>query len=195
MSPKIETLSTFQFFQKFPDEEAAQKFFETRKRKPPESVMVQALVPEGAIVLPNGHGTAPGLVISGAPLIPSGRAKMLVMLPGPPRELRPMFLEQVLPLIQSEFPPAEPFLCRTLKTTGLGESYLEERIAGLVAHLLPAGLELGYCARIGEVDLRLVARGPNSEIARNRGLETNSSRPLRLRRPGTYAEIGKRGKL
>lgn len=140
-----------------------QKFFETRKRKPPESVMVQALVPQGAIVLANGHGTAPGLVISGTPLIPNGRAKMLVMLPGPPRELRPMFLEQVLPLIQTQFPPAEPFLCRTLKTTGLGESYLEERIAGLVAHLLPAGLELGYCARIGEVDLRLVARGPNAE--------------------------------
>src|SRR3954470_1676841 len=64
-----------------------QRFFESRKRKPPESVMVQAMVPEGATVLPNGHGTAPGLVISGAPLVPGGRAKMLVMLPGPPREL------------------------------------------------------------------------------------------------------------
>jgi len=54
---------------------------------------------------------------------------MLVMLPGPPRELRPMFRDQALPIIQSHFPLAENFLCRTLKTTGLGESFLEEKIA------------------------------------------------------------------
>jgi nicotinamide-nucleotide amidase len=52
-----------------------------------------------------------------------------------------------------------PFVCRTLKTTGLGESFVEEKIAGPLQSLTEAGLELGYCARVGEVDVRLVARG------------------------------------
>ena len=54
---------------------------------------------------------------------------------------------------------ASPFVCRTLHTTGLGESAVEEKIAGPLQPLVAAGLELGYCARIGEVDVRLVARG------------------------------------
>ena len=134
-------------------------FFEQRKRKPPESVKVQALVPKGAIVLANAHGTAPGLAFVGNPIASGARTRMLLMLPGPPRELRPMFQTDALPLIQKSFPAAEPFVCRTLKTSGLGESYLEERIVPAVKHLLPSGLELGYCARTGEVDLRLVAKG------------------------------------
>jgi nicotinamide-nucleotide amidase len=81
------------------------------------------------------------------------------MLPGPPRELRPMFLEQVVPLLAKYFPLAAPFVCRTLKTTGLGESLVEERIAGPLQALTKAGLELGYCARVGEVDVRFTARG------------------------------------
>jgi nicotinamide-nucleotide amidase len=139
------------------------KFFEQRRRQPPETVKVQALVPEGAIVLPNANGTAPGLILTGSPLKQGTVTCMLIMLPGPPRELRPMFLDQVLPLLRQNFPPNEPFVCRTLKTTGLGESFLEEKIAGPVAHLLSSGLELGYCARTGEVDLRFVARGSNAQ--------------------------------
>ena len=141
---------------------AIESFFEQRKRKPPESVKVQALVPEGTIVLPNAHGTAPGLAVLGDPIAPGALTRMLLMLPGPPRELRPMFKLRGLPLIQKHFPPSEPFVCRTLKTTGLGESFLEEKIVPAVQHLLPRGLELGYCARTGEVDLRFVARGPKA---------------------------------
>src|SRR6185295_6301527 len=81
------------------------------------------------------------------------------MLPGPPRELRPMFTEQVVPLIAKRFPLEGAFVCRTLKTTGLGESLVEERIATPLRSLTAAGLELGYCARNGEVDVRFVARG------------------------------------
>jgi nicotinamide-nucleotide amidase len=139
------------------------RFFEQRRREPPETVKVQALIPEGATVLANANGTAPGLVLKGAPLEAGTNARMIVMLPGPPRELRPMFLNQALPLIRTSFPPAEPFVCRTLKTTGMGESFLEQKIAGPVAHLLTSGLELGYCARTGEVDLRFVAQGVKAE--------------------------------
>jgi len=134
-------------------------FFEQRRRVPPESVRLQALVPEGAVVLQNAHGTAPGIALLGHPLVTGAKCRGLLMLPGPPRELRPMFLNQGLPWIEKEFPPAEPFLSRTLKTTGMGESYLEEKIAPAVQHLVTRGLELGYCARTGEVDLRFTAVG------------------------------------
>jgi nicotinamide-nucleotide amidase len=138
-------------------------FFAQRKRPQPSRVEVQALVPEGATILPNAFGTAPGLAME----VPAGRfraeASWLIMLPGPPRELRPMFVDQAVPLIQKLFPLDKPFVCKTLKTTGMGESMVEDKIAKPLSHLSDAGLELGYCARIGEVDVRLVARGPDAD--------------------------------
>jgi nicotinamide-nucleotide amidase len=135
-------------------------YFAARRRVMAESTQVQALVPEGATVLLNQFGTAPGLVMEMARPDPAGLPRLLVMLPGPPRELRPMFTAQVLPLLQRTYPRQTAFACRTLRTTGLGESLLEERIAGPLQDLVRRGLELGYCARVGEVDLRLAARGP-----------------------------------
>jgi nicotinamide-nucleotide amidase len=82
-----------------------------------------------------------------------------VMLPCPPRELRPMFTNQVAPLLKEKLPLDADFVCRTLRTVGIGESYLEERIAGPLKPLTDAGLELGYCAHSGAVDVRFVARG------------------------------------
>jgi len=68
-------------------------FFASRNRPMPERTSVQAQVPEDALVLPNPHGTAPGLAMEVRPnrFRPGGGASWLVMLPGPPRELRPMF--------------------------------------------------------------------------------------------------------
>ena len=135
------------------------QFFAARKRPIPESTKVQGLVPEGAEVLMNANGTAPGLVLETAPGQFRAAPSCLVMLPGPPRELRPMFTNQVVPLLRKKFPLETAFVCRTLKTTGLGESRVEELIVEPLKHLTDAGLELGYCARTGEVDLRFVARG------------------------------------
>ncbi|MGD0813234.1 MAG: competence/damage-inducible protein A [Verrucomicrobiota bacterium] len=136
-------------------------FFAQRKRAMPASVKVQALVPAGARVLSNAHGTAPGLAIhvNPNPFRADKRPSWLILLPGPPRELRPMFTESVLPLVLKEFPLTRPFVCRTLRTTGLGESMVEDKIAGPLRSLVSQGLELGYCARVGEVDVRLVAGG------------------------------------
>ena len=141
-------------------------FFAQRKRTMPEKTKVQAMVPEGAQVLQNANGTAPGLVIevNPNPFRKMGKPTLLVMLPGPPRELIPMFRDQVIPLVLQDFPNPGGFVCRTLKTTGLGESFVEERISGLLSHLAPEKVELGYCARVGEVDVRLVARGPDAAI-------------------------------
>jgi nicotinamide-nucleotide amidase len=136
-----------------------QSYFASRKRALPESTQVQALVPEGATVLMNRFGTAPGLVLRTPAAGEANRPGLLIMLPGPPRELRPMFTHQVAPMLQSVYPGETSLVCRTLKTTGLGESLVEKKIAGLLEKLVQVGLDLGYCARIGEVDVRLAASG------------------------------------
>ena len=126
--------------------------FQKRQRPMPEVVLVQAQVPQGATVLPNDHGTAPGLALE------TGRG-WLILLPGPPRELRPMYTSYVAPLLTEELPPENPVLIRTVKTMGIGESSVEERIAPLLQTQCGEGLEIGYCARMGEVDVRLSAHG------------------------------------
>jgi len=146
------------------------QFFTARGRRMPPRTRVQAQVPEGATVLMNAHGTAPGLVLEA----PGGR--LLVMLPGPPRELHPMFVEQFLPILQKRFPSEGEFACRTLRTTGLGESLVEQKIVTTLSSLVEAGLEIGYCARVGEVDVRFTARG-----ARARELVAEAERIARDR--------------
>jgi nicotinamide-nucleotide amidase len=139
-----------------------ESFFLRRKRPVLESMKIQAMTPEGARVLTNLNGTAPGLAME-------TEGKWVVMLPGPPRELRPMFTASVVPLLREVFPLTEKFVCRTLKTTGMGESMVEERIAPPLRALMVAGLEIGYCARVGEVDVRLVAKGAQAETLAGEG--------------------------
>lgn len=136
-------------------------FFAARNREMPERTRVQAMVPEGALVLENPHGTAPGLVIQVRPnpFRSTGETSWVILLPGPPRELCPMFSTAVVPILQKVLPPALPFACRTLRSTGIGESMMEEQVGPMLALLAGAGLEVGYCARPGQVDVRLVARG------------------------------------
>ena len=88
----------------------------------------------------NAHGTAPGLVLEA----PGGR--LLVMLPGPPRELQPMFVAQVVPILEKRFPHESQFVCRTLKSTGLGESLVEHRIAKALSPLVEGWLGLPAAA-------------------------------------------------
>jgi nicotinamide-nucleotide amidase len=136
-----------------------QSIFQRLNRPMLDSTRVQALVPEGALVLHNAHGTAPGLAIEVNPNpFRSDGPSWLIMLPGPPRELRPMFTTSVLPLLKREFPVETDFVCRTLRATGIGESMVEAKLITPLQHLVSAGLEVGYCARPGQVDVRLAAR-------------------------------------
>ena len=131
-----------------------QQYFASRRRPMPANVRVQAMIPEGATVLPNPNGTAPGLLLDIPP-----ENQCLILLPGPPRELRPMFLNTAIPLLSRKYPLSAPFQCRTYKITGMGESAVEEKIAAPLQPLLRDGLQLAYCARVGEVDVRLSASG------------------------------------
>jgi nicotinamide-nucleotide amidase len=141
-------------------------FFTTRGRPQPRKTEVQALVPEGALVLPNTVGTAPGLAIEVAAGEFGSHGSWIIMLPGPSAELRAMFTEKALPLIQKLSRHECHFASRTLRSTGMGESMVEEKIAFPLASLVAEGLEIGYCARAGEVDVRLGTRGNNGVLDR-----------------------------
>lgn len=115
----------------------------------------QAQRPREATVLWNHHGTAPGLHFP--PLTMGGRmSPHIFLLPGPPRELKPMFNESVLPILEKLLPVRPAFALRSYRIAGMGESGVEELVGEA---LLALGLEVGYCARPGEVDLRLIG-GP-----------------------------------
>ena len=125
-----------------------------------ERVGRQAQVPEGATVLPNEHGTAPGLYL---PCESQGHTVHLFLLPGPPRELKPMFEQFVLPIIQKLIPDTAVNECRVYHVLGMGESNVEDLIGAKL--LAIPGLELGYCARPGEVDIRCIGSKAMVEAA------------------------------
>ncbi len=141
-----------------------EQYFVSRRRAAPARTRVQALVPEGAIVLPNPNGTAPGLAIEVRPnpFREGGRPSWLIMLPGPPRELRPMFLDAVVPLLRRVLPLEKEFICHTLRTSGIGESVVQEKVGAPLESFIARGLELGYCARTGQVDVRFSACGSDA---------------------------------
>ena len=122
----------------------------------------QAERPRAATVLENLHGTAPGLYLPPLPVPGTNFASPhLFLLPGPPRELDPMLHAAALPILRRIAPPPGDVVMRVLRLAGVGESLVEERIG---EPLLALGLELGYCARPREVDVRLI--GTAEQVAR-----------------------------
>lgn len=134
-------------------EDAIRDRFRQLERPIPESNNRQCYRPESAEVLSNPYGTAPGLYIK-------KDGKILVMLPGPAREMHPMFTDQVIPRLQKEgiFPEIDCYL--QLRTAGIGESALAERVEPMLAGI--DGLVVGYCAHAGMVDLRLSSHDANT---------------------------------
>ncbi len=129
--------------------------FEKLGRGPmPESNRSQAEVPRGAVVLANRWGSAPGLWLEGGPGV-------AVLLPGVPREARGLLEHEVLPRIRERVTRAHGApvvtLSRTLRTTGIGESAIADRIGALEERFAP--VTLAYLPGIDGVDLRLTAWG------------------------------------
>jgi len=110
----------------------------------------QAEVPEGATVLPNPRGTAPGLWVEDA----AGR--VVVMLPGVPSEMRGLLAEEVLPRI-AQRSPGTVVRSRTVRTAGVAESALAERVGAIEEDIAP--LTLAYLPSADGVDLRVTAWG------------------------------------
>jgi len=95
--------------------------FRSFKREMPAINIRQAMVPEGAEPVENPRGTAPGLWIE-------DRGRIVALLPGPPRELKPMFLESIAPRLRRRVSGLKMFH-RELRVAGMGESHVEQRIA------------------------------------------------------------------
>ena len=127
-------------------EKAIRQRFEQLERDMPEINLRQCYRPKNAEILSNPYGTAPGLFLN-------KNGKTLVMLPGPAREMHPMFEEQVIPRLQSAgvLPEIDCYL--QIRTAGIGESSLAEKVGPILTG--KPELVVGYCAHAGMVDIRL----------------------------------------
>ena len=138
------------------DEEVAdaiRAFFQRRGTPMPQSNLKQADVPRGGNVFPNANGTAPGMAMERG-------GKCVILLPGPPHEMRPMFDLQVKPFLQAK--TTGVIVSHTVRTMGIGESALAERVAPLLAGGNPT---VAPYAKQGESLLRVTARAETAQQA------------------------------
>lgn len=127
--------------------ERLRNWFAKRQRPMPDINLRQAMFPEEAIVLANSKGTAPGMYLQ-------KNDKTIILLPGPPREMRNMYLNEVEPLLKRDFAADMTKVIRkNIKIMGLGESQVEERLGDLM--ICPEGLSMALLAAQGEVHIRL----------------------------------------
>jgi nicotinamide-nucleotide amidase len=140
--------------------EAIEKRFAARGLKAPEINRRQAMVPRGAVVLPNPNGTAPGLWIE-------HEGKFLVLLPGPPREMKPM-LERVIQERLVGAAGGARLFRRILRVTGQTESSVEEKMQPLYARWLaaPTKITTTILASLGQIELHLTAIAKTEEEGR-----------------------------
>lgn len=116
----------------------------------------QALVPEGAVVVDNRNGTAPGLIME------TDDNKTVILLPGPPNELYPMFEQDIHPFLSRL--TKEVIYSRTVKIGGLGESFVAAQIKDMLDS--QTNPTIAPYAKTGEVHLRVTARAQSVEMAK-----------------------------
>jgi len=136
--------------------ERIRRWFEATGRAMPLNNLKQALMPRGAELVPNALGTAPGYRVAHG-------GRHLVVLPGVPREMKPMVEEIVLPWLRSQR-GGDVYLARTFQTFGVTESGLDELVAGVVD---PAEGRVSFRASFPEVSVRVVVHGEPA-LARER---------------------------
>ncbi len=119
-----------------------------------ENNLKQADMPEGAIVLPNPFGTAPGCIVEDG-------GKAAILMPGPPREMIPMFDGPVQDYLSDKIDGV--LVSRNINIYGIGESAVEQKLRPLIAHMKNPSVA-PYAGR-GELRLRVTARAENAEAA------------------------------
>lgn len=147
-----------EFFKKkmYLHEESFEKmkaFFAERKREMPENNIKQAMLPEGCVVFRNDNGTAPGLAME-------KDGVHLLLLPGPPRELKPMFFESAVPYLK-QFSD-KIIISHNIRTFGIGESSMAEKVNDLFDMQNPT---VAPYAKDGEALLRVTAMADSEEQA------------------------------
>lgn len=134
--------------------EMIQTYFDNRGMEITDNNWKQALVPDGAVVMYNHNGTAPGLIVE------SGE-KCAILLPGPPKEMKPMFEEYVVDYFKRKNP--EVIVSTTVKLCGIGES----KVADLLKDMLDnqTNPTIAPYAKTGEVHLRVTAKAADEKSA------------------------------
>ena len=134
--------------------ERIEAYFRERRIVMTENNRKQAMAPEGAIVVDNDNGTAPGLILE-------KDGKRMILLPGPPNECRPMFEKSIAPYLREL--SGTVIFSRTVKICGQGESGVESRIKDLEQLENPT---VAPYAKSGEVHLRVTARAADEKEAK-----------------------------
>lgn len=128
--------------------------YASRGREMPDINRKQAWLIPSAVSLPNPNGTAPGWLVT----LPDG--KRIAALPGPPREMQPMFLNELLPRLNL---PAQAFYAVTLHTTGIGEGTVAQQLGALTQASNPS---VATYARAHGTDIRVAASAATPQQAR-----------------------------
>ena len=129
-------------------------FFERVNRKMMNNNTKQADIPEGCIIVPNNNGTAPGCIIE-------KDGKTIIMFPGPPKEMIPMFEETIYPYFEKK--TGQIIGSRMLKVFGIGESEMEMKILDLIE--AQSNPTIAPYVSQGEVVIRVTARSKNHQEA------------------------------
>lgn len=132
-------------------------FFASIVRPMRENNRKQADLPRGSIVLENPNGTAPGFIATTA------NGKFVASLPGVPHEMKPMFVERLLPWLRERFGSGQRILTRVLHTTGLGESEVDHRIDDLFR--AGENPKLAVLAHVGRCDVKIMAKAADEATA------------------------------
>lgn len=136
--------------------ERIQAYFERTGRTAPDNNWRQAMVIEGAQVIENNNGTAPGMIVK------TDDKKTIILLPGPPQEMQPMFKESIAPYLAGV--DEQIIYSKTVKICGIGESKVAEQLHDLIdAQTNPT---IGTYAKNGEVHLRITASGTDAKETR-----------------------------
>ncbi len=135
--------------------EVIRKFFEERGLEITDNNWKQAMVPEGAIVMENPNGTAPGIIMA-------QDNKHVILMPGPPNEMIPMFETSVMPYLSGL--QSCVIYSQTVKICGVGESKAESMVSDLIE--AQSNPTIATYAKTGEVHLRVTARAEDEKEAR-----------------------------
>ena len=141
---------------------ALERRFAARGWKMSANNAKQGDVIAGAIVLPNPNGTAPGQWISGKY---EGREKIIMLLPGPPHELRALFDQECMDRLRAKLPP-QFIATRVVKVTGMGESQCDARVAPIYKRF--TDVQTTILAGAGEIQLHLRTRADSLDAAQQR---------------------------
>lgn len=138
-----------------PSRRRIEDYFKNRNQEPTQNNWKQAMIPEGAIAVDNENGTAPGVIME-------ENGKKVILLPGPPNELAPMFEKSIMPYLSEE--GRSTIYSQTVKICGIGESRVETMIKDMIE--AQSNPTIAPYAKNCEVHLRVTAKAEDEKQAK-----------------------------